>query len=201
MVDADIHEPSDSSLLNDGVRVLTRLLVEAKKNLGVPTIRYSDRRKQAKKLAREIFYVRGKGKKKALYIELLTVVEQLMLEVNDALWQVELLALGDTRSLKWLEKVQRYQVLLKQVVTQTERRVLKEEKLAPAGKIVSLFEPHTDIIVKGSSKVQYGHKLNVTTGERGMILDAVVESGNPCDTACFIPWIQIRSASLFKLSK
>lgn len=81
VVDANIHEPSDSSLLNDGVRVLTRLLVKAKKGLGVPTIRCRDQRKREKSLAREIFYVRGKEKKKALYFALLSIVEQLMVEV------------------------------------------------------------------------------------------------------------------------
>jgi len=38
-------------------------------------------------------------------------------------------------------------------------------------KLVSLFEPHADIIVKGSRDVQYGHKLNLVTGRSGLILD------------------------------
>ncbi|MBR9910640.1 MAG: ISNCY family transposase [Gammaproteobacteria bacterium] len=189
VVDADIHDPSDSSLLNDGIRVLTRLLVTAKTKLGVSTIRCNDQRKRSKRLAREIFYVRGKDKKKALYIELLAIVEALMSEVNDTVWQVELMALGESQSMKWLEKVRYYQSLLQRVVTQTERRVLHDEKLAPSEKIVSLFESHTDIIVKGNRKIQYGHKLNVTTGRKGIILDAVVESGNPCDSACFVPML------------
>lgn len=197
VVDANIHEPSDSSLLNDGVRVLTRLLVKAKKGLGVPTIRYRDQRKRAKSLAREIIYTRGKDKKKALYIELLAIVEQLLVEVNDALWQVELLALGEPRSVQWLEKVKGYKRLLNRVVEQTNRRVLREEKLAPEEKVVSLFESHADIIVKGNRKVQYGHKLNLTTGKNGLVLDAVIEAGNPCDTECFLPMIT-RKKALYK---
>ena len=50
----------------------------------------------------------------------------------------------------------------------------------PAGeKLVSLFEPHADIIVKGSRDVHYGHKLNLTTGRSGMVLDLVDRSRQP----------------------
>ena len=52
----------------------------------------------------------------------------------------------------------------------------------PAGeKLVSLFEPHADIILKGGRQVQYGHKLNLATGKSGLILDVVVETGNSAD--------------------
>ena len=56
-------------------------------------------------------------------------------------------------------------------------------------KIVSLFEPHTDIIVKGGREVEYGHKLNLTTGRSGLILDLVIEAGNPADSDRFLPML------------
>jgi IS5 family transposase len=60
----------------------------------------------------------------------------------------------------------------------------------PAGeKLVSLFEPHADIIVKGGRAVQYGHKLNLATGKSGLILDVVVEAGNPADAERFLPML------------
>src|SRR5271163_4250511 len=60
----------------------------------------------------------------------------------------------------------------------------------PAGeKLVSLFEPHADIIVKGGREVQYGHKLNLATGKSGLILDVVVEAGNPADAERFLPML------------
>jgi IS5 family transposase len=54
---------------------------------------------------------------------------------------------------------------------------------------VSLFEPHADIIVKGAGDVQYGHKLNLTTGKSGLILDVVIEAGNPADAERFLPML------------
>ncbi len=63
VVETNIHSPSDSSLLSDGIRILTRLMVNARKKLNVPGIEFTDRRKPAKSLARQIFYTRGIGKR------------------------------------------------------------------------------------------------------------------------------------------
>jgi transposase, IS5 family len=49
-------------------------------------------------------------------------------------------------------------------------------RFAANEKIVSLFDPHADIIVKSGRDVQYGHKLNLTTGRRSLILDLVIEA-------------------------
>lgn len=55
---------------------------------------------------------------------------------------------------------------------------------------MSLFEPHADIIVKGSRDVEYGHKPNLTAGRSGMILDLVVEAGNPADSDRLLPMLE-----------
>lgn len=61
-------------------------------------------------------------------------------------------------------------------------------------KLVSLFEPHADIIVKGGRDVEYGHKLNLITGRSGMILDLVIEAGNPRDSDRLLPMLERRIA-------
>ena len=71
----------------------------------------------------------------------------------------------------------------------SERRVLRGEQVPASEKIVSLFEPHADIIVKGGRDVEYGRKLNLTTGRSGLILDLVVENGNPADSERFLPML------------
>jgi len=50
-----------------------------------------------------------------------------------------------------------------------------------------LFESHTDIIVIRSNEVHFGHKLNLTSGKSSMILDVVIEPGNPADSEQFLP--------------
>lgn len=49
---------------------------------------------------------------------------------------------------------------------------------------------HADIIVKGSRKTEYGHKLNLTTGRSGMILDLAIEKGNPADSERLLPMLE-----------
>ena len=71
--------------------------------------------------------------------------------------------------------------MIERIIIQAERRVLAGEAVPSGEKLVSLFETHADIIVKGGREVHYGHKLNLTTGKSGLILDVVVETGNPAD--------------------
>lgn len=57
-------------------------------------------------------------------------------------------------------------------------------------KIVSLFEPHTDIIVKSQRDVQYGHKVNLATQENGFVTYLNIENGNPADAVIHKPVLE-----------
>jgi len=69
----------------------------------------------------------------------------------------------------------------KQVVSQAYRRVVKEE-VSSSEKLVSIFEEHTDIIVKGFRDVVFGHKVMLTTGAFGLLFTLKVLEGNPKDS-------------------
>ena len=90
----------------------------------------------------------------------------------------------------WQGEFSHYRPLIERIIGQAERRVLCGEQVPATEKIVSLFEPHADIIVKGSRDVEYGHKLNLTTGRSGLILDLVIEAGNPADSERFLPMLE-----------
>ena len=90
----------------------------------------------------------------------------------------------------WREKIRHYLPLIERVISQTERRVFDGDAVPASEKLVSLFEPHADIIVKGGREVQYGHKINLSTGRGGLILDVVVETGNPADAERFLPMLE-----------
>jgi len=182
-----MHEPSDSALLWDAVRVMTRLLRQAAALPGAPALQWRDRRRLAKKRARAIEYSRGKDKRRQLYRELIAATRATQAALQDA---VERLAdLAGIAAMRWRARVDHYQPLIERILSQSERRVL-DGLAVPAGeKLVSLFEPHADIIVKGAGDVQYGHKLNLTTGKSGLILDVVVEAGNPADAERFLPML------------
>ena len=90
----------------------------------------------------------------------------------------------------WREELLACDELLGQVVDQTERRVFGGETVPAREKVVSLFEPHTDIIVKSGRGTHYGHKVNLTTGRSGLVLDVVVEDGNPADSSRCVPMLE-----------
>lgn len=88
----------------------------------------------------------------------------------------------------WVDEVTHYRQLLEHVIDQAQRRVvLQGEKVPATEKIYSLFEPHTDIIIKGQRDIEYGHKINLSTDANGLITALLNEEGNPCDTDRFIP--------------
>jgi IS5 family transposase len=73
------------------------------------------------------------------------------------------------------------------IIDQTERRVLDGESVPAEEKIVSIFEPHTDIIIKDRRQTLYGHKLFLAAGPSGLITDCVIADGNPADSTMAVP--------------
>jgi IS5 family transposase len=182
-----MHEPSDSTLLWDAVRVMTRLLCRAEELPGVPAIRWRDRRRLAKKRARAIEYSRGPDKKRQLYRELIAAARASRAELHAV--AAGLTESAETAVARWRAAVDHYLPLIARLIAQTQRRVFDGETVPAGEKLVSLFEPHADIIVKGGRQVQYGHKLNLATGRSGLILDVVIETGNPADAERFLPML------------
>jgi transposase, IS5 family len=182
-----MHPPSDSTLLWDAVRVMTRLLRRAERLPDAPTVRWRDRRRLAKKRARAIDYSRGQDKKRQLYRELIAAAQATEAELQAV--AKGLVEIVGTVAERWRAQVDHYLPLIARIIGQSERRVLKGEAVPAAEKLVSLFEPHADIIVKGGRDVRYGHKLNLATGKSGLILDIVIEAGNPADAERFLPML------------
>jgi len=184
--ETNIHPPSDSALLFDCVRVLTRQMVAAKK-LGVDQIRFPDRTRRAKRRWLEIHRARGKRQRKRLYRDLVNVTKEVLVATSDLLDAVsthEPRSVVDATRLEVITvDLERYLPLTRRVLDQTCRRVFNEETVPASEKIVSIFEEHTDIIVKAPRKTQYGHKVSLSGGPSSMILDCVVAKGNPADSS------------------
>ncbi len=183
-----LHDPSDSSLLWDAVRVMSRLLREGDALIGGCLV-WRDHRGAAKKRARAIAFTRGRPNRVQHYRELIRLTQATLAYADQAaiqLWQ----APDPIAVALWQAEFGHYRPLIERIIVQTERRVLHGEAVAATEKIVSLFEPHTDIIVKGGRAVEYGHKLNLTTGRSGLILDLVIEAGNPADSERFLPMLK-----------
>ncbi|MER9657948.1 ISNCY family transposase [Mesorhizobium sp. M0152] len=183
---AFIHTPSDNSLLWDAVRVMVRLLYAADA-LGSATP-WHDHCRAAKKRARTIEYARSRLQRVKSYRELLRITHKTLAYLDQAAAQLPLAT--DPAGELWQATVCHYRPLIEQIIAQSERRVLGGEAVPAGEKLVSLFEPHADIIVKGRRDVDYGHKLNLTTGRSGLILDLVIEAGNPADSERLLPMLE-----------
>ena len=183
-----MHEPSDSSLLWDAVRVMVRLLQEADSLTGGTGRGWRNHCRAAKKRWRAIEFTRGRPQRVQLYRELIKITRATLAYLRGA--AAELAPARSPAVALWQARVCHYRPLVEQIITQTERRVLAGETVPARDKLVSLFEPHADIIVKGSRDVDYGHKLNLTTGRSGLILDLVIEAGNPADRERLLPMLE-----------
>ena len=179
-----IHEPSDNTLLWDAVRVMVRLLQWTGRVPLAPRLIWRDHTRSAKRRAHAIHYRRGKNRV-AHYRELIATTRTTLGYLQDAVTR-----LADCGGLEaWRAEVQYFMPRIERIIDQAERRVLRGERVPVADKLFSLFEAHTDIIVKGRRKVAYGHKLNLAGGRSGLILDVVIETGNPADAERFVPML------------
>jgi IS5 family transposase len=186
-----IHAPTDSSLLWDGVRVLTRLMVQASDKV---TVGFSDHRRRAKRRAIGIQHAPTNAQRLPLYRDLLKVTDKTM-----SYAQAVAAALDEYQGSSILDGVQagalatelrHYITLTRRVMDQTRRRVLEGQSVPAKDKIVSIFEPHSDVIIKDRRDTLYGHKLALTTGVSGLVLDCVIEDGNPADSTLAVEMVE-----------
>jgi len=179
VVDANIHPPTDSSLLSDCVRVLCRATQRAKE---ISAVRVADHRRRAKRRALGIRNARTDKQRRALYRDLLQVTRKTVADAKQVATQLATGPVTDLfKALAIEAELLHYLPLAEQVVAQTEKRVFQGETLLPRDKIVSIFEPHTDIIIKDRREVLYGHKVTLAGGVSGLLTDLVIEQGNPAD--------------------
>ena len=131
---------------------------------------------------------RGKARKKVLYRDLLRGAKKTRHYGEMALEQAS--GWEDCRSLVIAEKLRHYLELLQKVREQTERRVLRGEKVPAEDKVVAIFEEHSDIICTGGRETLFGHKVYLTCGRSSLILDARVVAGNPADQSQMKPMLR-----------
>jgi len=199
VVKSNIAPPSDSQLLNDSIRVLSRLFAKSRDETGIK-LRFTDQRKTSKSLAFSIFNAKN-AEKEVLYPKYLRIAHIVLKQAERALGNEGIKKSSYEKSQQWLANVEHYKKLLLKVIDQTQRRVIQKEKVPASEKIVSIFEEHTDIIIKGFRNVQYGHKINLSSEKNGFITYLSIEDGNPTDTALFLPVINGHQQQYDKLPK
>ncbi len=202
VVETWAHAPTDSSLLFDGVRVLLRLLRRAEHLTGFNA--YHSHLKRAKRRLMKIQHTAPQATRarRTAYRDLITLAEATAGYAACALEELrcQLQTPSVTTASPSLVKLHRqlacYLSLLERVIAQATRRVLDGDSVPATEKVVSLFEPHTDVLVKDRRETYYGHKIFLTAGASGLILDCAITKGNPADSTWAVPMLK-RQRSLY----
>jgi transposase, IS5 family len=180
VVASNIHPPRDSMQLYDSVRVLTRLLTQARDDFKIKIV-FTDHCRRAKRRMTAIQYAKGE-QRLAPYKDLLKVTQKTIGYAIKAEEIVSGRCSTNFELLGLLNAIKHYGDLARQVYDQTYRRVIQGESVPADQKVFSIFEDHTDIIIKDRRGKHYGHKICLTGGASNLILDCVILEGNPADS-------------------
>jgi IS5 family transposase len=186
-VDCNIHPPIESDQLRDVVRVLLRLMGQAKTLVGNDlVIVFADRSLRAKRRSLGAWTAKTKVERKRQYRDLLKVTQEVMDSARRVSKQLGGWSPPDpmdaARAAAIQGEIDRIMPLAERLCDTTTRRVIKGQKVPSTEKVLSIFEEHTDVIVKDNRHTHYGHKICLTGGQSSMILDCRVLDGNPCDS-------------------
>ena len=190
VVETLMHEPSDSQLLWDCIRVLTRLMKKARNHLPAGSFTFSNRKKRAKRRCREIATARRKTARLAPYRDLVKVAEEIQGKAHEAAEGLRGASMKSSVALRILEDIEHFVALSHRVLDQTRRRVFEGESVPAQEKIVSIFEDHSDIIRKDFKDTYYGHKIRLNVGKTSMVLDCQILEGNPADATLSLQAIE-----------
>jgi IS5 family transposase len=141
---------------------------------------FCDHSRRAKRRAYQIKFSQRRTDLRAAYRDLIGVAQAVHDQAHALLRRID--SVGATAVDRKERKLHRVLELMARVLDQARRRVLQGEKVPAADKLVSIFEPHADILVKDNRAVRYGHKVMLTGGRSSLILDCVIEQGNPADS-------------------
>ena len=191
VVATKVHYPTDSTLLGDGVRVLTRTLQRASAALGDPSGRIRNRLRSVTRRVLIIGYEARSPKTRAAMVksyrtlmattravlrDTATMVRRLGQRVRTASPPVQpLLQRAQNR-------LQEMRPLVQRVVDQTRARLLGGDTHV-ANKVLSLFEPHTETIRKGkiSKPNEFGKLVTIQESEHQIITAYDVHAKRPAD--------------------
>jgi IS5 family transposase len=199
VVESHISYPSDSKLLADGVRVISRTLKRLQVKLcdetDLATTLFRDRTRSARNQARRIqrrARQRSAQAKDDMRLAYQRLVEVAKASVRQALTLVEhLQEHADEGHASLVAELETLLPNVGQVIDQTVRRVFRGESVPAAEKLVSLFEPHTDIIrrKKPGKETEFGHKVWLDEVDGGVVTRWQIMPGNPPEVTQWQPAI------------
>jgi transposase, IS5 family len=184
VVETDIHYPTDSTLLWDTVRILTRLVGRLDEALPQGVHRFTNRARSARRRMQEIERLTPQERHEQQvpqYRQLIRTTEQVVRNARALLQQTQ--GAQDLELIFLRAEITHYCQLGQRVIDQARRRVLEGEQVPTSEKIYSIFETHTDLIKRGKARqpVEFGHKVFLAESAHAFITQYRVLDGNPSD--------------------
>jgi IS5 family transposase len=204
VVESNIHHPTDSSLLVDGVRVLSRTLSRARKVIESAATEaeqvakkvFRNRLRSARNMGREISNTTrsrakdSRDRSRRAYKKLIEITRKTVEQAQEVGDMLQKAAAEEAQILA--DQLEHFLPLVEQAIEQSLRRVLDGESVPAQEKIVSIFEPHTNIIRRGKKErpTEFGHKVWLDEVEGGIISNYRVLTGNPTDESQWAPSLE-----------
>jgi Transposase domain (DUF772)/Transposase DDE domain len=197
VVETNVHYPTDSSLLQDGVRVLTRTLRRASAALGDPRGRVRDRRRsvgrrvliigrQARSLETRDALVRGYRQLMATTRAVVRDAATMVRRLSQRLRTVSASTASTLTQAR--QQLQQMQPLVRRVLDQTRARLLGGDTHV-RDKVLSVFEPHPEAIRKGkiAKPTEFGKLVTIQEAEHQIITAYEVHHTRPADMTLWTP--------------
>ncbi len=198
VVESHVHYPTDSTLLGDGIRVLTRGLgrIAAECQRGAVDVVHHGRAVKHRLLeisrAAKSLTDASRQRMRDSYHQLVALTRGVVRQATAVVKRVaagRLKIVGNPLHVDaYVGELRHYLPLVEQVIAQTTARVWGGNRHV-AGKILSLFEPHTQVIRKGKAHKpnEFGRLVRLDEVEHGVVSGYHVLEGNQADTDSFLP--------------
>jgi IS5 family transposase len=203
VVESNIHYPTDSGLLNDGARVLTRTMKKIERTAGGLKRKVRNRMRSVTKRVIALGYAlrhkgtEGERKRRNEYRQLLRLTRQILNDSRRVWQEVEALP-ARRRGVRGLgERLEAMADQVRQVVQQTKARIFAGVTQFP-DKLISLFEPHSEIIRKGKAGKpnEFGKLVELQEAENQIITHYEVFEERPSDRHLLLPAVEAHRRKL-----
>lgn len=180
VVQANIHYPTNNSILWDCIKEANRLLSHLKEE--VNGLKYMDYSTEAKKTYFKINNTKSQDKRTELFKKQLVLYVKTINQLSNI---IKKKPGSSIEAMVWILLIEEHKKVMQLVYEMVYQKEICGIKVPNEEKIFSIYERHTDIIVKGGREVEFGHKVNLCTGRSNLVLNCDVLRGNPSDTSLF----------------
>ena len=180
VVETNIHYPTNNSILWDCIKEANRLLNHLKEEIdGLEYMNYSVK---AKSTYFKINNTKSTDKRVELFRKQLILYVKTINQLSNT---IKKKPATSTKAMFIIMQIEEHLKMMQQIYHMVHQKEICGNKVSNEEKIFSIYEQHTDIILKGGREVEFGHKINLCSGKSPLILDCQIPRGNPSDTSLY----------------